>query len=194
MPLMIEAAGRRLALGQEVTVAAVAAEVGVSPGLVHFYFGDRQQLVDAAWRTILMAFVPSDQADVTAFAETRDWDGVAELVRHIFSAERDQVHLSHVRASVEAQRSEVLRALMAETTEVTVESWRSIMDRYIALGVASTPLDTEALALMFVAMPMGVAVVAPELTDHQRAIVAEAWSTMIRAVLDPEFSVHRENF
>ena len=69
---------------------AVATELEVSPALVHFYFGSRQTLVDAAWRSIMMAFVSSDQDDVVTFAETSDWDGVGDLVRRIFSPEDGQ--------------------------------------------------------------------------------------------------------
>jgi AcrR family transcriptional regulator len=191
MPLMIDAARRRLEAGDEVTIGAVAAELEVSPALVHFYFGSRQALVDAAWRSIMMAFVSSDQDDVVTFAETSDWDGVGDLVRRIFSPDRDVVHLTHVRAAVEAMRAPALRQLLVEATDVTVGEWKSLIDRYRAAGVVSTPLDGEALGLLFVAVPMGVAVVAPELTDRQRAIVAEAWATMIRAVLDPDFVLPR---
>ncbi|MGD9998934.1 MAG: TetR family transcriptional regulator [Ilumatobacteraceae bacterium] len=189
LSLMVDAARRRLEAGDEVTIGAIAAELGVSAGLVHFYFGSRQALIDAAWRSIMMAFVANDQDDVTTFAETSDWDGVAELVRRIFSPERDLVHLTHVRAAVEAMRAPELRALLLEATDVTVASWKELIDRYSALGVVSTPLDSEALAMLFMAVPMGIAVVAPELTDRQRSTVAEAWAMMIRAVLDPTFTV-----
>ncbi|MBI5090009.1 MAG: TetR family transcriptional regulator [Actinobacteria bacterium] len=189
MSIMVEAARRRLEAGDEVTIGAIATELGVSPGLVHFYFGSRQALIDAAWRSIMMAFVANDQDDVTTFAETNDWDGVTELVHRIFANERDAVHLTHVRAAVEAMRAPELRRLLLEATDVTVASWKELIERYTALGVVSSPLDAEALAMLFMAVPMGVAVVAPELTDHQREIVAEAWAMMIRAVLDPTFVV-----
>lgn len=188
-PLMEAAAARMLMAGEELTVSGVANEVDVSAGLVHFYFGDRQSLVDAAWRSIFMAFVDSDLDDTTAFAEANDWNGVNEIVHRIFAEDRDSTHLTHVRASVEARGNEALAELLADATRNTVASWRTTMDRYIEAGVAATPLDTEALATLLVAVPMGVAVVAPSLTDEQRNGVAEAWATMIRAVLEPGFEL-----
>lgn len=188
-PLMEAAAHRMLMAGEDLTVAGIASDVGVSPGLVHFYFGDRQALVDAAWRSIFMAFVDSDLDDTAAFAEANDWNGVNELVQRIFARDRDSTHLTHVRASVESRSNQALADLLAESTENTVASWKTIMDRYIEAGVADTPLDTEALATLFVAVPMGVAVVAPSLSDEQREMVAQAWATMIRAVLEPGFEL-----
>jgi hypothetical protein len=44
---------------------------------VHFYFGDRQSLVNAAWHEILMAHVSDDLAAVDQLAEEANWSGLA---------------------------------------------------------------------------------------------------------------------
>ncbi|MGY6499459.1 MAG: TetR/AcrR family transcriptional regulator [Acidimicrobiales bacterium] len=191
VPLMIAAARRRIEAGEEVSVTRIAEELEVSPGLVHFYFGDRQSLVDAAWREILMAYVNHDLGTVSELAEEANWDGIHELVRQIFSPERDDIHLAHVAASVEATRSEVLADTFAEATAVTVESWKALMEAGIEMGLADTALDTETLGLMFMALPLGVTAVRPDLSAEQREHLANAWTAMIRAVLDPTYVVPR---
>lgn len=191
VPLMIAAARRRIEGGEEVSVTRIAEELEVSPGLVHFYFGDRQSLVDAAWREILMAYVNHDLGTVTELAEAANWDGIHDLVREIFSPERDSIHLAHIAASVEARRSEALAETFAEATTVTVESWQALMEVGMEMGLADTGLDTEAIGLMLMAMPLGVAVARPTLTDAQREHLADAWTAMIRAVLDPTYVVAR---
>jgi AcrR family transcriptional regulator len=89
--LMTQVARRRLESGEEVTVTSVAAELNVSPGLVHFYFGDRQSLLNSAWQEILMAHVDGDVAAVRSFAESADWNGLRELSDRVFAEDRDDL-------------------------------------------------------------------------------------------------------
>lgn len=189
-PMMVAAARRALERGDEVSITAIAAELEVSPSLVHFYVGDRQRLVDEAWREILLAFVDDDLGEVASFAEARDWDGMAGLVQRVFSAERDAVHVTHVRAAVEALSSEALAAVIADATRTTIESWQSLLELSTAAGVVSTHLDSEAVARIVIALPLGMAVIGTDLDDRQRVALAEAWTTMLRAVLDPTFDPH----
>ncbi len=189
VPLMIEAARRRLAIGAEVRMSDIAEELGVSTSLVSFYFGSRQGLVDAAWRATFMAFVEDDQQNVAMSAVSQDWDGIRRLVDHIFSAERDEVHLTHVRAAVEAMRNPQLAEIIKDTNETTIGSWISLMEESISAGLGSTPLQPSALARLFVSVPLGVTLVDANLTTEQRDALAEAWWMMIRAVFDPTFEV-----
>jgi AcrR family transcriptional regulator len=101
VPLMRQEAVKRLQAGRDVKVMDIAEELGTSPALVHFYFGDRQHLVDEAWREILWAFVDQDAERVADFAKDRNWDGVAELVRDVLAEDRDETHVAHVRAAGE---------------------------------------------------------------------------------------------
>jgi Bacterial regulatory proteins, tetR family. len=104
VPLMRQEAVKRLEAGRDVKVMDIAEVLGTSPALVHFYFGDRQHLVDEAWREILWAFVDQDSERVAEFAKERDWNGVGELVRDVLSEARDATHIAHVRAAGRAWR------------------------------------------------------------------------------------------
>lgn len=189
--MMVAAARRALERGDEVSITAIATELEVSPSLVHFYVGDRQTLVDEAWRKILMAFVADDLDDVRSFAEGRDWDGVSDLVQRIMAPDRDVVHLTHVRAAVEALNSAALAQIIADATATTIDSWRSLMELSAQAGIIETALDPEAVARIIMALPLGLAVVGgTDLDDVQRRSLATAWSTMIRATLDPDFDPH----
>lgn len=189
-PLMTEAAVRRLLAGEPVTIAAIADEFEVSKPLVHFYFGNLEALLEAAWESLFMAFVDNDTADVAKFGDAVDWEGLNGLVAQVFSPERDDVHRAHVRASADAQAGGPLRRQLDASTKDTIAGWVELVEQYSELGVVSTPLDPEALALLIAAVPMGVTVMVPELTDVQRTNVATAWASMLRAVLDPDFDLH----
>lgn len=191
VPLMTAAARRRLEAGQEVRVAEIAAELGVSASLVSFYFGDRQGLVDAAWRDILLEHVDADQDGVVGATEAHDWEALRALIEQVFTAERDVVRRTHVRASVEGRRNERLAGLVDEVHRATIQGWADLVRVGNEVGVAATALDPEALARLIVSVPMGVTVTSPDLDPEQRARLAEAWYTMLRAVLDPEFVVPR---
>ena len=190
VPLMREKAVERLKERVDVKVMDIAEELGTSPALVHFYFGDRQHLVDEAWRQILWAYVEDDSAEVARFAEDRDWDGVAQLVRSILSKERDAIHLAHVRAAGEATASPVLAATLREVHESTIDRWVTQLKESIAQGQAETPLDLDALATLIVAVPIGLAAIDPEMSPQRRRAVSEAYTTMLRAVLNADFSPH----
>lgn len=184
---MVAIVRRKLEAGEEVRIADLAAELDISPSLVNFYFGDRQSLIDAAWRNVFEAYVDDDLAEVDEYARDADWPGLRALVREVFSAERDVVHLTHTRAAVEARHNASLSELITAVQEATIDRWRTLLDRATEAGITSTTLDHEAIARLVVAVPMGIAIVSPELSDQARDALADAWYSMIRAVLDPSF-------
>jgi AcrR family transcriptional regulator len=191
--LMTDAARRRLENGEEVAVTSIAAELDVSPGLVHFYFGDRQSLLNAAWQQILMAHVDDDLASVRTFAEQANWMGVHELTDRVFSADRDDIHLAHLRASVESMHDHELSRIFDEATEVTITHWAEQVRLAMENGVARTSLDPRAIGVLIMAVPLGVAVTRPRLSPDERTAVSEAWATMLRAVLQPGFSMEADH-
>jgi AcrR family transcriptional regulator len=192
VPLMRAKAVERLQAGLDVKVMDIAEELGTSPALVHFYFGDRQHLVDEAWRDILWAFVEADSEQVAEFARDKDWEGVTALILDILSQQRDVVHRAHVRAAGEGVRSPDLSATLREVHEATIANWVALLRQAIADGSAETPLDHDALATLIVAVPIGLAAVSPDMSPERRANVAHAYSVMLRAVLDPDYSPHAD--
>jgi len=192
VPLMREKAVERLQAGLDVKVMEIAEELGTSPALVHFYFGDRQHLVDEAWRDILWAFVEADSEQVAAFARDRNWEGVAALISDILSEQRDAVHRSHVRAAGDGVRSADLSATLREVHEATIANWVALIRQAAADGAVSTPLDADALATIIVAVPIGLAAVSPDMSPERRQHVARAYAAMLRSVLDPDYSAHTE--
>ncbi len=190
VPLMRGQAVKRLKEGRDVKVMEIAEELGTSPALVHFYFGDRQHLVDEAWRDILWAFVDDDAARVAEFAVDRDWEGVAQLVLDILSPARDATHIAHVRAAGEGMASNDLGATLREVHEATIERWITQLREAVAAGQVETQLDLDALATLIVAVPIGLAAVDPDMEPRRRRAVAQAYTAMLRAVLDKDYSPH----
>jgi len=191
VPLMRSKAVERLTAGRDVKVMEIAEELGTSPALVHFYFGDRQHLVDEAWRDILWAFVEDDAVEIARFSKDRDWAGVESLVVRILSTERDETHLAHLRAAAEGQRSEALAQTLREVHEATVATWRDMIDESVEGGAVETTLDHDAIATLIVSIPLGLAAVDPHMSVERRAAVARAYTAMLRSVLDADYSVHR---
>jgi AcrR family transcriptional regulator len=185
--LMIKLVSKKLLNHEEVKIADVASELQVSPALVHFYFHDLKTLTDAAWQNIFMAFVNEDISAVNEFAPGKDWDGVRNLIREIFSAERDAVHFSHAKALTNRFNSEEFNTMVGETHETQINSWKNLMEKYTQAGIVNPVVDTQALAILYIAVPLGVALVKPELTPGERKNLSETWLAMIRAVMDPEF-------
>jgi AcrR family transcriptional regulator len=181
---------KRLREGREVKVMDIAEELGTSPALVHFYFGDRQHLVDEAWREILWAYVDDDAERVAGFAKDRDWDGVAALLREVLSEERDEVHSAHVRAAGEGIASADLGATLREVHEATIDHWVKLLRRSIEDGKAETSLALDAIATLIVAVPIGLAAIDPDMEPARRAAVAAAYTAMLRSVLDADYSAH----
>jgi len=190
VPLMRGEAVKRLREGREVKVMDIAEVLGASPALVHFYFGDRQHLVDEAWREILWSYVDEDSERVAEFARDRDWEGVASLVQDVMSEERDAIHSAHVRAAGEGLSSADLGASLREVHEATIDNWVKLLNASIDAGQAETSLDLDALATLIVAVPIGLAAVDPDMEPSRRAAVAAAYTAMLRSVLDADYSAH----
>jgi AcrR family transcriptional regulator len=193
VPKMRSSAATRLAQGEDVRIMDIADELGTSPALVHFYFGDRQHLVEEGWKEVLEAYVEEDLTRIADAAERLDWEAVAVLVRDILAPRRDATHLAHVRAAAESQRSDALGATVGEIHDRTIERWRELLLASMARDAASTTLDPEAIATLIVAVPLGLAAVRSHPTARQRRALATAYTAMLRAVLDPEYDPHAED-
>jgi len=190
VPLMRSEAVKRLREGRDVKVMEIAEELGTSPALVHFYFGDRQHLVDEAWREILWAYVDEDSQRVAEFAQDRNWEGVSTLIRDVLSEDRDQLHAAHVRAAGEGIGSADLGATLREVHEATIDNWVKLLRQSIEEGQAETSMDLDALATLIVAVPIGLAAVDPDMEPSRRAAVAATYTAMLRSVLDADYSAH----
>jgi len=187
VPLMIDLVSKKLLANQEVKIADIANELSVSPALVHFYFHDLKTLIDAAWQHIFMAFVNEDLAAVDEFAPGKNWEGVKHLIDEIFSPEREEIHFAHARALSNRYSSEDFDSLISETHEAQFKEWQKLMEKYTKEGVVDPVVDIRALAILFVAAPLGVSLVKPSLTPGERKSLSDAWLTMIRGIMDPDF-------
>lgn len=186
VPLMVQLVSKKLLANQEVKIADVASELSVSPALVHFYFNDLKTLINAAWQNIFMAYVNEDLAAVDEFAPGKNWEGVKQLIDEIFSEERDEIHFAHARTLSNRFNSEDFNALISETHEAQINEWQKLMEKYTKEGIVDPITDVRALALLFVAVPLGVSLVKPTLTPGERKSLSEAWLTMIRGIMDPD--------
>lgn len=185
--LMIDLVSKKLIANQEVKISDVAEELKVSPALVHFYFSDLKTLVDAAWQNIFMAFVNEDLEAIDHFAPGKDWEGVKTLIDAIFSPDRDSIHFAHAKALTNRFNSEDFNKVVQETHEGQINAWRELMDKYTKEGIVNPVVDARALATLFLAAPLGISLIKPDMTPGERKAMSDAWVTMIRAVMDPDY-------
>lgn len=187
VPLMIELVSEKLLKNEEIKIADIAIELNVSSALVHFYFNDLKTLTDAAWQNIFMRYVDEDINAVDDFAPGKNWEGVKELIDQIFSQERDSIHFAHAKALTNRFNSNEFNEVVEESHEAQIRLWKDLMYKYTQDGIVDPVVDTKSLALLFIAAPLGIALVKPELSESERKGLANAWLTMIRSVMDPDF-------
>lgn len=185
-PLMINAAVKKLRNGDEVKIQEIAAELNVSTALVHFYFKEKQDLTAAAWREIFLSFVAEDQQRIDELTPGGQWQGVAELVRDIFSENRDEIHQAHFRGLYEATKNPKFAQIATEVQLETIASWVSLMKQGEQLGAVALRVDPEIIALLITAVPTGISAIKPVLNSREREQLALLWVNMLRAVLDPD--------
>lgn len=183
--LIVEEAICRLLGGQEITVAALAKSLAISPALIHFYWGSRAEIVTEAWRVILRTHVAEDQGQVEKAAREDEWGMVTRLIADVFSARRDAPRQAHVRITAESFVDEGLAEVVREVNGEVVAEWRAIVEAAIARGVATTELDPEALAMLIVGVPVGITALGIELSEAQRRALIAAWDAMLKGVLNP---------
>jgi AcrR family transcriptional regulator len=185
---MIELVSKKLLKNEEVKIADIAIELNISSALVHFYFNDLKTLTDAAWQNIFMRYVDEDINAIDAFAPDKNWEGVKELIDQIFSQDRDLNHFAHAKALTNRFNSNEFNEVVEESHDAQIRLWKELMHKYTQEGIVDPVVDTKSLALLFIAAPLGIALVEPELSETERKGLANAWLTMIRAVMDPDFN------
>jgi hypothetical protein len=86
--------------------------------------------------------------------------------------------------------SDDLRATLREVHESTIDRWKELLRQSVAEGLAETPLDLDAIATLLVAVPIGLAAVDPDMEPARRRAVAEGYTTMLRSLIDADYSSH----
>jgi len=118
---------------EDVTVEDVAAQAGVSPGLVHYYFGNRQGLHSAIVRTArdAMLHATEPRPDLPPRERLRDTlDRFVDFVR-----DHDATFYSLVRGA--ASGDEQVRTTVQHARDVLAGHLRDVFEE---IGVAPSPL------------------------------------------------------
>ncbi len=123
---------------EAVTVEDLAAQAGVSPGLVHYYFGSRQGLHSAIVRTARDAMLHATAPRPELPPRERLRDTLARFVE--FVRDHDATFYSLVRGA--ASGDEEVRATVQHARDVLAGHLR---DAFEEIGVARTPLLEVAL-------------------------------------------------
>lgn len=148
-----EAAERALARhgAESIRVADVAAEAGLSPGTVLYYYPTRTELIRIAFRRALERFVEERRRAVEAIA-----DPVEQLVAMLgegFPTSADDAEVVPLYTGVQAIRDDPeLAALVRRVTARQVALYREILERGAAAGAFRLAGPPTLLAQSLVAL------------------------------------------
>ncbi|WP_402462137.1 TetR/AcrR family transcriptional regulator [Isoptericola aurantiacus] len=166
---------------EDVTIEDLAARAGVSPGLVHYYFGNRQGLHSAIVRTArdAMLHATEPRADLPPRARLRDTlDRFVEFVR-----DHDATFYSLVRGA--ASGDENVRTTIQEARDVLAGHLRDV---FAEIGVEPEPLLDVALHswISFAEQALVDAADAPDVPAAELAGFLERSALGVAAALDPD--------
>ncbi len=165
---------------EAITIEDLAARAGVSPGLVHYYFGSRQglrsELVRTARDAMLHATAP--RPELPPLERLRDTlDRFVEFVR-----EHDGTFYSLVRGA--ASGDEQVRTTVQHARDVLAGHLREVVRE---LGVDKTPLLDVALRswISFAEQALAEAATDPDVEPADLAAFLERSALGVVAALDP---------
>lgn len=170
---------------EAVTVEDLATEAGVSPGLVHHYFGSRQGLHSAIVRTArdAMLHATEPREDLPPRARLRDTlDRFIEFVR-----EHEATFYSLVRGT--ASGNENVRATVQHARDVLAGYLRDVFQE---IGVAPGPLLDTALHswISFAEQALIEAAGDPAIPPAELTVFLERSAIGVAEALDPALRPH----
>lgn len=170
---------------EAVTVEDLATEAGVSPGLVHHYFGSRQGLHSAIVRTArdAMLHATEPREDLPPRARLRDTlDRFVEFVR-----EHEATFYSLVRGT--ASGNENVRATVQHARDVLAGYLRDVFQE---IGVAPGPLLDTALHswISFAEQALIEAAGDPAIPPAELTVFLERSAIGVAEALDPALRPH----
>jgi len=165
---------------EAVTVEDLAAQAGVSPGLVHYYFGNRQGLHSAIVRTARDAMLHATEPRPELPPRERLRDTLDRFVE--FVHDHDATFYSLVRGA--ASGDEHVRATVQHARDVLAGHLR---DAFQEIGVAPTPLLEVALHawISFAEQALVEAATDPEISASELADFLERSALGVLAALRP---------
>lgn len=120
-----------------VTLRRVAADLGVTPGLVSHYFSSAEQLIIAAFRTAAVADLAAARSLVDAAASPLD--KMAALMDYVLDDSSDDASALWLEAWSLGRRN---AALAAEAKELT-DQWLACIADIVRAGVADGTFDVD---------------------------------------------------
>jgi AcrR family transcriptional regulator len=165
---------------ESITVEELAAWAGVSPGLVHYYFGSRQGLHSEIVRTArdAMLHATAPRPELPPLERVRD-----TLERFVaFVREHDATFYSIVRGA--ASGDERVRATVQHARDVLAEH---LSDAFRELGVRQTPLLDVAIHswISFAEQALAEAANDPAVAPAELVAFLERSAVGVVAALDP---------
>lgn len=181
--LLLNRVASELVAGNSPIISELCRELGVSQSLVQYHFENRSNLISQAWGQVVLSSIDDDFQRLDEIGSVDDWDALSGFILEVFSEERSAVRLAHLRAISESHADSRLQEVVDAAQEQTFQLWRSLIQKHTATGVLKPTVSIDALALMFMGVPLGITAAKAKLSlVHQREL-AEAWVTMLGHVL-----------
>lgn len=182
---LVELVAEDLSNGIEPNMKEIAKTAGISPSLINHHFSGRASLISLAWREVILRHVEDDFEHLDQLGEKGDWEGVAKFIYEVFSPERHESRLVHIRGIAEALGDPEVRAAVLEGQRRTQESWVRFLQKYRDLKVVEPRVDLGSMAMLFAAIPLGTTASKLTLTPEERQRMAETWMKIVEMTLKP---------
>lgn len=150
----VEAAAERALArhgAENVRIADVAAEAGLSAGAVLYYYSSRSELIRVAFRRAFQRFVEHRREMVAAIGDPAD--RLLAMVRDGFPSGHDDEEVVNLYTGVQAIRDDpTLAALVRDVTEQQVGLYREVLEAGAASGAFRLAADADTVARNLVAL------------------------------------------
>jgi AcrR family transcriptional regulator len=181
--LLLNRVASDLVAGNNPVISELCKELGMSPSLVQYHFENRSNLISQAWGQVVLSSIEDDFQRLDEIGSVDDWDALSGFILEVFSEQRSEVRRAHLRALSESHSDSRLQEVVDAAQEKTFQLWRSLIQKYSATGVLKPTVSIDALALMFMAVPLGITAARAKLSSTHQRELAEAWIAMLGHVL-----------
>jgi len=171
--------------GMEVRVADICKAADVSAALIYKYFVDRDDLIAEAYARIFKGLVASDLQAISHFPTDLDQLRIVirQQAREIFSAERDVVRWTRLEALAHARMNPGITERIEIARKELVDGMADAVMNFA--GITITRAEAETLGVISLGMILGATAMSPQrMSEDQRMMLAEMWSTMIYSTLE----------
>lgn len=179
---IVQATETRLRAGQEIRVADVCADAGVSPALIYKYFADRDDLIAEAYARIFAGYAREDLAELRREVDLSAPDvekRLTALVTRILDPGRDSARWARLEALA---RGRTNPGVAARIEAVRAELVDELAGQALAAQPSWDATHARAFAVIALGIALGVTAMGSDpMEPFEREAIAGMWASLLAA-------------